>query len=244
VVDSTGWASDSQELIVVDAGGSGFTFALAPNCDPATDPFCQPGAGHVGPPTPVVAEAAGVVELVYPPTEVEAGLAQPPSGTAVRPVDLGTLGDLVACSGVPAFDPALLPAGVGHEEAQRAVQVCTGISTWHGRSRPGVETAVTGQARRSGGRGHLRAWRRRGLARHQRHQLPLTGRPHAGQRHSGRCSGRPALYRPGGDRSASLVMPPVPPLGNAPGDACGHSPPLASTAPLPATPAVTRRGRL
>lgn len=151
VTDSNGWAGPSAELTISDGADRGFTLSIAPNCPPE-DSSCRPDLGFVSPPSPVVLQVAGVVDLHRPPDldeparppEVEAELV---AGFELVVTDFGQGRELVACSGVPAFDPALLPRGLTRHEARSAVEVYTGIrgvDTWQWRALPGVETAHVG----------------------------------------------------------------------------------------------------
>lgn len=142
LVDGSGWLVVEYSELSVRFDGGSFGLSVDLNCDRASDPACQPGLGSVWP-----ADYPGLPIGGGEPDPDQPWFSLPrPDDLAITIVDLGTVGELVACSGAPAFDPALLPSEVSRTESGEAMRTYTGVSTWRLRFQPGIQTWYTGDA--------------------------------------------------------------------------------------------------
>lgn len=142
VSDAQGWIRTGRSELTVLARPYGFFVGLEPSCDPAAEPSCVADVGYVGPTqdpaTPIAGDLRSTPEL-----GVETIV---PADLDVRIVDFGQLGELVECTGFPAFDPFLLTENAPLYGAASETEVYTGISDWSVRLQPGIETWYVGPA--------------------------------------------------------------------------------------------------
>lgn len=159
VVDDSGWVDGLGELAVISDDHHGFVLGLAPNCHDDKAVGCIPGVGYASALTIMEALAlvAGTTPPFTPPDESDPAAGQPnqpakglplPDDMFVELAAYGDVSDLVACDGVPAFDPDLLPQGMTRHQVHAEVAIYTGIGSghWSHRSRLGSETHYVGQA--------------------------------------------------------------------------------------------------
>ncbi len=141
LTDTNGWIRAGFGEIEVLARPYGIYLSPSPNCDAAAEVGCIADVGYVGPTddpgSPLPGERASGGEF-----SIEALV---PDDLQVHLVDMGPLGELVSCNGVPAFDPALLPVNLSLADATGAVTTYTGLSNWTVRLQPGTETWFTGE---------------------------------------------------------------------------------------------------
>lgn len=143
--DATGWLSDPQE-VVITAPPNGFYLAIAPNCDFLSELHCRRDVGYVG---PGWADLSAIVGQMPNPSEPFQELIVP-DDLVVSVTEFGPFADLVTCTGVPAFDPLILPERQPLAVAIEAVGIYTGVTDWQQRRQPGVETWFVGDPDRPG----------------------------------------------------------------------------------------------
>ncbi len=143
LVDETGWLTGTSDFNLL-AGPEGFSFSVAPNCDPASEAACVAGVGYLGPGW----NAGGTIVGTVPnPMQPYFEVAYP-NDLRIEITDMGALGELVSCDGFPAFDPLLLSRDLTLWQATEEIQTYTGISDWEKRLQPGIETWFVGNPSR------------------------------------------------------------------------------------------------
>ncbi len=133
-------------LLVGQDDSYGFSFSPVPVCDTSPEHGCIPDVGFVGPGYHALPRIAGLPELRTPSRQhvdplIELGRVE---DLTIEVLDFGLVGELIRCTGNPAFDVDLLPNGPDRGHLHGEVEIYTGITNWRWRYLPGILTAYVG----------------------------------------------------------------------------------------------------